>query len=73
MPIDTVALTIVVAVLVFVLLFLYLSIRVVQQYERMVIFRLGRTDPKLVRDPGLRFLIPIIDRPAKIDNREKFI
>ncbi len=73
MAIDTVALTIVVAVLVFILLALYLSIRVVQQYERMVIFRLGRTDPKLVRDPGLRFLIPVIDRPYKVDIREKFI
>src|SRR5688572_29198091 len=73
MGIDTVALAILIAVLVFVLLFLYLSIRVVQQYERMVIFRLGRTDPKLVRDPGLRFLLPIIDRPYKVDIREKFI
>src|SRR5687768_6031644 len=73
MAVDTVALAILIAVLVFVLLFLYLSIRVVQQYERMVIFRLGRTDPKLVRDPGLRFLIPIIDRPYKVDIREKFI
>jgi len=70
---DTVALTIVVAVVVFVLLALYLSIRVVQQYERMVIFRLGQTGPNLVREPGLRFLIPVIDRPVKIDIREKFI
>ena len=70
---DTVALSIVVAIVVFVLLALYLSIRVVQQYERMVIFRLGRTGPNLVRDPGLRFLIPVIDRPAKVDIREKFI
>src|SRR6188768_1917788 len=73
MAIDTVALTIVIAVLVFILLALYLSIRVVQQYERMVIFRLGQTGPNLVRDPGLRFLIPVIDRPEKIDIREKFI
>ena len=73
MPFDTVALTIIVAVVVFVLVALYLSIRVVQQYERMVIFRLGRTDPTLVRDPGLRFLIPVIDRPFKVDIREKFI
>jgi regulator of protease activity HflC (stomatin/prohibitin superfamily) len=73
MAIDTVALTIVVAVLVFVLLALYLSIRVVQQYERMVIFRLGQTGPSLVREPGLRFLIPVIDRPYKVDIREKFI
>jgi regulator of protease activity HflC (stomatin/prohibitin superfamily) len=70
---DTVALSIVVAIVVFVLIALYLSIRVVQQYERMVIFRLGRTGPNLVRDPGLRFLIPVIDRPLKVDIREKFI
>src|ERR1041385_8164659 len=70
---DTVALTIVVAVVVFILLALYSSIRVVQQYERMVIFRLGQTGPGLVREPGLRFLIPVIDRPVKIDIREKFI
>jgi regulator of protease activity HflC (stomatin/prohibitin superfamily) len=74
MPIlDTVALSIVVAIVVFALIVLYLSVRVVQQYERMIIFRLGRTDPKLVRDPGLRFLIPIVDRPVKVDIREKFI
>jgi regulator of protease activity HflC (stomatin/prohibitin superfamily) len=73
MPFDTVALSIIVAIVVFVLVGFYLSIRIVQQYERMVIFRLGRTDPSLVREPGLRFLIPVIDRPAKIDIREKFI
>jgi regulator of protease activity HflC (stomatin/prohibitin superfamily) len=74
MPImDTVALSIVVAVVVFALIVLYLSVRVVQQYERMVVFRLGRTGPNLVKDPGLRFLIPIVDRPMKVDIREKFI
>jgi regulator of protease activity HflC (stomatin/prohibitin superfamily) len=39
----------------------------------MVIFRLGQTGPGLVRGPGLRFLIPVIDRPEKVDIREKFI
>jgi len=71
--VDTVALSVIVAVVVFVVVGLYLSIRVVQQYERMVIFRLGQTGPSLVRDPGLRFLIPVIDRPVKVDIREKFI
>ena len=52
---------------------LYLSVRIVRQYERMVIFRLGRTDASLVREPGLRFLIPFIDRPMKVDIRENFI
>ena len=51
---------------------LYLSIRIVRQYERMVVFRLGRTDPGLVREPGLRFLIPFVDRPVKVDMRENF-
>ena len=70
---ETVLLSVGIAVLVFALIFLYLSVRVVQQYERMIIFRLGKTGPSLVREPGLRFLIPIIDRPEKVDIREKFI
>ena len=52
---------------------LYLSVRVVQQYEKMLVFRLGRTNEQMVRDPGLRFLVPIIDRPVKVDVREQFI
>ncbi len=52
------------------LVLLYLSIRVVQQYEKMVVFRLGRTNEGMVRDSGLRFLIPAVDRPVKVDLRE---
>jgi regulator of protease activity HflC (stomatin/prohibitin superfamily) len=55
------------------LVLLYLSVRVVQQYEKMVVFRLGKTNEAMVRDPGLRFLIPVIDRPVKVDVREQFI
>jgi regulator of protease activity HflC (stomatin/prohibitin superfamily) len=58
---------------VFVLVIIYLSIRVVQQYERMVVFRLGKTDESMVRSPGINFLIPIVDRPVKVDTREQFI
>jgi regulator of protease activity HflC (stomatin/prohibitin superfamily) len=50
--------------------FLYLSVRVVNQYEKMVVLRLGKTNESMVRDPGLRFLIPAIDRPVKVDLRE---
>src|SRR3954468_2758785 len=64
----------VVAFLVVVLLVIvYLSIRVVQQYEQMVVFRLGKTNASMVRNPGINFLIPIIDRPVKVDVREQFI
>ena len=55
------------------LVIVYLSVRVVQQYEKMVVFRLGRTNEQMVRDPGLRFLVPVIDRPVKVDVREQFI
>ncbi|HEY7131750.1 MAG TPA: SPFH domain-containing protein, partial [Candidatus Limnocylindrales bacterium] len=60
-------------VVIVILTILYLSVRVVQQYEKMVVFRLGRTNESLVREPGLRFLIPVIDRPVKVDVREQFI
>ncbi len=60
-------------IIVVLLVFLYLSVRIVQQYEKMLIFRLGKTNEGLVRDPGINFLIPIIDRPVKVDLREQFV
>jgi regulator of protease activity HflC (stomatin/prohibitin superfamily) len=60
-------------VAVVVVVLVYLSVRVVQQYEKMVVFRLGKTNESMVRDPGLRFLVPVIDRPVKVDVREQFI
>jgi regulator of protease activity HflC (stomatin/prohibitin superfamily) len=68
-----IALAIVAFVGVVLLVIVYLSIRVVQQYEKMVVFRLGKTNELMVRDPGLRFLVPVIDRPVKVDVREQFI
>jgi regulator of protease activity HflC (stomatin/prohibitin superfamily) len=53
-----------------VLTILYLSVRVVQQYERMVVFRLGMTNEAMIREAGLRFLVPVVDRPVKVDLRE---
>jgi regulator of protease activity HflC (stomatin/prohibitin superfamily) len=60
-------------VVVVLLVIVYLSVRVVQQYEQMVVFRLGRTNEQSVRGPGIQFLIPIADRPVKVDTREQFI
>jgi regulator of protease activity HflC (stomatin/prohibitin superfamily) len=60
-------------VIVVLLVLVYLSVRVVQQYEKMIIFRLGKTNEAMVRDPGINFLIPIVDRPVKVDVREQFI
>ncbi len=43
------------------------SIKIVQEYERGVVFRLGRLVGP--RGPGLFFIIPILDRIVKIDLR----
>lgn len=51
---------VVVVILLIVLLVAGLSIRVVQQYEQGVLFRLGRVIG--VRMPGIRFIIPVVDR-----------
>jgi regulator of protease activity HflC (stomatin/prohibitin superfamily) len=67
---PVIALAAVVVIGVVLLAILYLSVRVVQQYEKMVVFRLGRTNEQMVREPGLRFLVPVIDRPVKVDLRE---
>src|SRR6266542_2883016 len=49
------------------LLFLFQAIKVAREYERGIVFRLGRlmTDP---RGPGLFILIPIIDRIVQVEN-----
>lgn len=49
------------------LVILAAAIRVVQEYERGVIFRLGRVVG--AKGPGLFFIIPIIDRMIKVDLR----
>ena len=50
----------------FVLLLFMSAIRIVQEYERGVIFRLGRVLPG-AKGPGLFFIIPIIDRMVKVN------
>ena len=50
-----------------VLLGLGLSIRVVKQYERGVLFRLGRV--RGVREPGLRLIVPVIEVLRRVSLR----
>ena len=49
------------------------AVRIVKEYQRLVVFRFGRTDESLVKGPGLVFLRPFIDRPIPVDLREQFI
>ena len=50
-----------------------MAVRIVQQYQQMVVFRLGRTNESMVRQPGVRFLVPFVDRGVVVDLREQFI
>jgi regulator of protease activity HflC (stomatin/prohibitin superfamily) len=62
------ALVAIVVVVVLLLLVVASSVRVAREYERGVVFRLGRllSPPK---GPGLFFLIPIIDKMVRVDLR----
>ena len=62
------ALIAVAAVALIVILFLFAAVKVAREYERGVIFRLGRLLPE-PKGPGLFLLIPIIDRMVKVDLR----
>jgi regulator of protease activity HflC (stomatin/prohibitin superfamily) len=50
-----------------VVIFLATSVRIVPEYERAVIFRLGRAIG--AKGPGLFILVPIIDKMVKVDLR----
>ncbi|HUY06584.1 MAG TPA: SPFH domain-containing protein [Acidimicrobiales bacterium] len=49
----------------------FLSIKIVREYQRIVLFRLGRAIG--LKGPGLVFLNPITDRPSLVDLREQFL
>src|SRR6266498_1457841 len=57
-----------VVVLFFVVLFLFAAIKVAREYERGIVFRLGRLLPE-PKGPGLFILIPVVDRMVKVDLR----
>jgi regulator of protease activity HflC (stomatin/prohibitin superfamily) len=49
-------------------LFLFAAIKVAREYERGIVFRLGRLLPQ-PKGPGLFLLIPVVDRMVKVDLR----
>src|SRR5438552_6119008 len=46
-----------------------MGLKVINEYERGIIFRLGRVSDANVKTPGLRFIIPFVDRITKVDLR----
>ena len=63
---------IVVLIIIFIGIPLFFSfLRIIQEYERIVIFRFGRA--KGVRGPGVTFVIPLVERVQFIDLRLRVI
>jgi regulator of protease activity HflC (stomatin/prohibitin superfamily) len=61
----------VLGILVIIVLVLRASIKIVKEYQRLVVFRLGRSiGPK---GPGVIFLIPVTDKAVWVDLREVFL
>ncbi|MBE7535189.1 MAG: SPFH/Band 7/PHB domain protein [Anaerolineales bacterium] len=63
------ALCLVGAILIIGLVFIANAIRIVPEYQRLVVFRLGRCVG--AKGPGIVLLVPVIDRAAKVDLREQ--
>jgi regulator of protease activity HflC (stomatin/prohibitin superfamily) len=58
-------------ILIVVIIILSSSIKVVREYQRLVVYRLGRVLG--AKGPGLVFLIPIVDKPVWTDLRELYL
>ncbi len=67
--VTTTVLCVVAFVVVVLVIFLANAIRIVNEYQRLVVFRLGRCIG--TKGPGLVLLIPVIDRPVRVDLREQ--
>jgi regulator of protease activity HflC (stomatin/prohibitin superfamily) len=61
---------IVIVLIVFVILLMNM-IRVVREYERLVVFRFGRCIGQ--KGPGIIFLIPVVDVASRVDLREQYL
>src|ERR671936_1957261 len=64
----TAAIIVVVILAFLVVLFLISAIKVAREYERGIVFRLGRLFPQ-PKGPGVFLLIPVIDQVIKVDLR----
>ena len=58
-------------VLVLLVLLLSMSIKIVKEYQLLMVFRLGRSIG--TKGPGLVLLIPVIDKAVQVDLRERYL
>ena len=71
MELGTALLVLIVIVLIVFVILLMNMIRVVREYERLVVFRFGRCIGQ--KGPGIIFLIPIVDVASRVDLREQYL
>ena len=64
MTTPTVALA---AIIILLLLLVAVSLKTITQYERGIVFRLGRLRP--VYEPGLHLVVPLLERMVRVDTR----
>jgi regulator of protease activity HflC (stomatin/prohibitin superfamily) len=70
---DPILLSVAVFVIAILLLVLYAAVKIVNQYERLLVFTLGRTTESDVKGPGWVVLVPFVQRGVRVDLRERFI
>ena len=58
--------------LVLVVILLLMTIKIVPEYQRIVILRLGKVLPRAM-GPGLVLIVPLVDRPIRVDLRESYL
>src|SRR5262249_30200533 len=63
-----IALIVLAVIVILLILVLFAAVKIAREYERGVIFRLGRLLPQ-PKGPGLFLLIPVVDRMVKVDLR----
>jgi regulator of protease activity HflC (stomatin/prohibitin superfamily) len=57
-----------IVIVIFLVIILLSGVKIINQYERGVVFRLGKVRPT-IKDPGMRLIIPLIDRMRKASLR----
>ena len=68
---DINLITIGIIIIIFFILLLSSAIKILAEYQRIVIFRLGRLIG--IKGPGLVFIVPVIDKIIKLDLRTRVI
>ncbi len=69
--VDVNVISVAIIVIIFFLMLLASAIKIMAEYQRIVIFRLGRLLG--IKGPGLVFIIPVIDKIIKLDLRTRVI